>query len=687
MSERRTFYITTPIYYVNDLPHIGHTYTTVVADALARFHRLRGDDVYFLTGTDEHGQKIQRSAADRGITPLALADEVVENYRKLWPALSISNDDLIRTTEERHKQGVAALFEQIRRHNPDAIYRGSYEGWYCTGCESFYTESQLLNGGCPDTGHPGRPVERVLESSWFFRLSAYQDALLQLYNDRPDFVMPESRLNEVRAFVKSGLRDLSISRSREKVSWGIPFPGDPDQTVYVWFDALTNYISALGFGLAGEAPRYEWFWEQHERRTVLHLVGKDILRFHAVYWPAFLMAAGLPLPSTIFGHGWWLKDDAKMSKSVGNVVRPLPLIEQYGADALRWFLLREIPLGQDGSFSDEALIERINADLANNIGNLFSRVTALIGKLPDGKVPDVPAFADETLEPIAAAAHATYVTSFARHEPAAALRAVVDWADALNKYLVRTEPWRRAGRENDCDRVLRTVAGHLAHVALRLYPAMPSAASRLLAALGFAGDPGTLVAPGEDLFARTAWSVTGRTVRTGDAVFPRLDRKAILGDAAPRPKAANVGAGLASEASVTRPKTAKETTVSEEIPSAPAPAPAQPPSEDLIEYDDFAKVKFRVAKVLVCEKHPNADKLLRLEIDLGGERRQIVAGIAKAYTPEQLVGKAIIVVANLKPAKLRGLESQGMLLAATGADGVPHVLTPDGEVEPGAKVS
>ena len=456
MSDRRTFYITTPIYYVNDLPHIGHTYTTVVADALARFHRLRGDDVYFLTGTDEHGQKIQRSAAERGVTPLALADEVVENYRRLWPALSISNDDLIRTTEDRHKRGVVALFEQIRRSTPDAIYRGAYIGWYCTGCESFYTEGQLLNGGCPDPGHPGRPVEQIEESSWFFRLSAYEEPLLKLYTDRPEFVQPESRRNEVRGFVRSGLKDLSISRSRAKVSWGIAFPGDPDQTVYVWFDALTNYLSALGFGEPGAAPLFDRFWEAREDRTVLHLVGKDILRFHAVYWPAFLMAARLPLPTTILGHGWWLKDEAKMSKSIGNVVRPLPLVADFGADALRWFLLREIPLGLDGSFSDEALLERTNADLANNVGNLFSRVTALIAKLPDSKVPDAAPIVDEVLEPIAAASHALYVMSFSKHEPSSALRAVVDWADALNKFLVRTEPWRRAGRETECDRVLRT---------------------------------------------------------------------------------------------------------------------------------------------------------------------------------------------------------------------------------------
>lgn len=673
MSQPRNFYVTTPIYYVNDQPHIGHAYTTVVADAMARFHRLIGDDVYFLTGTDEHGLKIQRAAAARGITPQALADEVVENYRRLWPALGISNNDLIRTTDDRHKAGVAALFAQIRAKTPDAIYKGNYRGLYCTGCESFYTENQLVDGGCPDTAHPGRPVEEIEESSWFFRLSAFEEPLLRLYEENPRFVMPETRLNEVRAFVKSGLKDLSISRSREKVSWGIPFPGDPEQTVYVWFDALTNYLSALGFGVAGEAPLFDRFWEHSEQRLVLHLMAKDILRFHAVYWPAFLMAAGLPLPTTIFSHGWWLKDDAKMSKSVGNVVRPWPLMEDFGADTVRWFLLREIPLGNDGSFSDEAILDRRNSDLANNIGNLFSRVTTLISKLPGGRVPATPSQADELLAAAAAQARANYRSSFEAHEPGGAQRALVEWADALNKFLVRLEPWRRAGREADCDQALATCADHLAQLTVRLHPAMPFAAARLWKMLGLGSDPADQIALGVDLLACNAWPVAGAVVAPGDAVFPRLDRKMLLAEtAAPAPPAP------------------KEKKVSAEQPAAPAPAAAaaaEPAGPTVIDYDDFAKLELRVAKVLVCEKHPNADKLLRLEIDLGGERRQLVAGIAKAYTPEMLIGKTIIVLANLKPAKLRGVESQGMLLAATGPDGMPHVLTPEGEVPPGSKVS
>ncbi len=678
MTARRSFYVTTPIYYVNDLPHIGHTYTTVVADALARYHRLTGDEVYFLTGTDEHGQKIERAAAKRGIAPLALADEVVENYKQLWPALAISHDDFIRTTETRHQAGVYELFRKIREKSPDAIYKGSYRGLYCTGCEAFFTAAQLVDGRCPEQGHP---VEEVEESSWFFRLSDYQDRLLALYERQPEFVLPETRRNEVRAFVASGLRDLSISRSKEKVGWGIPFPGDPDHVVYVWFDALTNYLSALGYG-SDDPRKVARYWHNEKGHTALHLVGKDILRFHAVYWPAFLMAAGEELPRTVFGHGWWLKDDAKMSKTAGNIARPGPLLETFGPDALRWFLLREIPLGLDGSYSDEAVLERTNADLANNVGNLYSRVLALIAKNEAGVVPGPDgAPADPVLDEAARAARAAYRAGFEAHDPSAALRALTEWADALNKYLVRHEPWKRPGREALTAGVLGVAAQHLAQIALRLHPAMPVAAARLWRMLGLGEDPAREIAAGVDLLELETLPVAGRRVAAGDAVFPRLDRKAVFGDAAP-PATPPVGTGL-------RAGPQKDTPVSDSPapPPAPVPAPAPPPPDGLITIDDFAKVQLRCAKVLVCERHPNAEKLLRLEVDLGGERRQLVAGIASAYQPEDLVGRTIVVVANLKPAKLRGLESQGMLLAATGPDGVPHVLGPDGEVPPGSKVS
>lgn len=407
---------------------------------------------------------------------------------------------------------------------------------------------------------------------------------------------------------------------------------------------------------------------------MLHLVGKDILRFHAVYWPAFLMAAGVPLPTTIYGHGWWLMDDAKMSKSVGNIVRPGPLLADFGADAVRWFLLREIPLGQDGSFSDAALLERTNADLANNIGNLFSRVTALIGKLPGGRVPGGDPLVDDALGAASGSARAAHRSSFARHEPSGALRALTEWADALNKYLVRREPWRRAGREPECDRVLRTAAGDLAQLALRLHPVMPAAGARLWSALGLGDDPAALARPEDDLFDREQWPVVGAAVRAGDIVFPRLDRATVLGGgAAPKhpddaPRAAAAGKPPVQEKTMDQ--------------------PAAPEGIAIVDFAEFSRIRLRVGKVLACEKHPNADRLLRMDVDLGGgETRQLVAGIAPTYEPADLVGKLIVVVANLKPAKLRGLESQGMLLAAIRPDGTPRLIMPDADVPPGASVS
>jgi methionyl-tRNA synthetase len=656
----RSYYVTTPIYYVNDLPHIGHTYTTVVADCWARYQRLRGQDVRFLTGTDEHGQKIERAAKARGIDPKSLADEVVENYKQLWPALAISHDDFIRTTEPRHQHGVYALLDKIQKVSPDAIYKASYRGPYCTGCESFYAPSQIVDGKCPDQGHP---VEEVEEASWFFRLSAYQDQLLALYEAHPEFVQPETRRNEVRSFVASGLKDLSISRSRSVVGWGIPFPGDREHVIYVWFDALTNYISALGYG-SGEQSLFAKYWNTLDGEAI-HLVGKDILRFHAVYWPAFLIAAQEPLPTTVFGHGWWLRDNAKMSKSKGNVARVEPLLQDFGPDAVRWFLLREIPLGQDGSFSDEAILERNNADLANNIGNLYSRVLSLIEKGEAGVVPDAPGLDDPEFQLLAGRAREQYHESLQNTDPSAALRALCEWSDALNKFLVRHEPWKRAGREQHCRQALSVAARELADLALALSPAIPQAANRLWSMLGLGDRIESLQQVGLDLFT-TAHVTTGRRVRAGDAVFPRLDKKLIFGEealVAPRTKPTQV----------------------DQKPMEPKHETAAKP-EGLITIDQFFQTSLRTARVLVAEKHPSADRLLRLEVDLGTERRQIVAGIAKAYAPEQLVGRTIVVVANLQPAMLRGVESQGMLLAATGPDGVPRLLMVDGDVAPGSKV-
>jgi methionyl-tRNA synthetase len=661
MSKPRAVYITTPIYYVNDVPHIGHTYTTVVADTLARFHRLRGDEVFFLTGTDEHGQKMQRAAESRGISPLALADEVVENYKQVWPALGINYDDFIRTTEDRHRRGVYALFERIREREPEAIYKGTYTGLYCTGCESFYAANQVVDGRCPDQGHPVEPVE---EESWFFRLSSYQERLLKLFDEHPEFVLPTSRLNEVRGFVSDGLRDLSISRSREQVSWGIPFPGDEQQVIYVWFDALANYVTALGFGSDGAQPLFDRFWTGGG--TQLHLIGKDILRFHAVYWPAFLMAAGLPLPTSVFAHGWWLRDEAKMSKTRGNVVRPGDLLRDFGADAVRWFLLREISLGLDGSFSDEALIERANADLANNVGNLFSRVVTLVARNESGVIPECDPLPDSDLDSESEAARERYRSAFEAHDPSGALRAITEAADSLNRYLVRHEPWRRGGREETCRRVLRSACGELAHLALRIAPAMPFAGARLLATVGLPDDLPELrrLSGARDLLSVRSWPVGGRSVTAGGAVFPRIDMKEALSGATPGPE---VDRRAARQREKARGRAAEKTVT--------------------IGIDEFSKIDLRTAKIVVAERHPKADRLLRIEVELGGERRQLVAGIAGAYEPEALVGRTVVVVANLAPATLRGVESQGMLLAATDEDGTPRLLTVDGDVSTGSKVT
>jgi methionyl-tRNA synthetase len=674
MSSARTFYVTTPIYYVNDLPHIGHTYTTVVADAFARFRRLCGDDVYFLTGTDEHGQKIERAARQRGMEPIALADQVVENYHRVWPQIAISHDDFIRTSEDRHRAGVEELFDRIRSREPEAIYKGSYRGWYCTGCEAFFPESQLVDGRCPEQGHP---VEEVEEESYFFRLSAFQQRLLDLYEKHPEFVRPETRLNEVRAFVAAGLRDLSISRT--SIRWGIPFPGDPAHVVYVWFDALTNYLSALGLG-GGDTELLRRYWTEREG-PVVHLVGKDILRFHAVYWPAFLMAAGVPLPTTIYGHGWWLMDESKMSKSRGNIVRPGPLLDAVGPDAVRYFLLREVTLGLDGSYSDEALIERSNADLANDLGNLASRVLSLIRKHTDGKVPPPGDFRDETLDQVTERAWREYFERFTDLDPAGALKAAWELVGELNRFVDRHRPWKLAkdpaAREH-LEGVLATGWDRLARLALLIFPAMPGAGQALWEQLGLAGGLGAL--HGADLEATLGFvpgpdspPVTpGTTVvprppgglGPARSLFPRLDAKTVLAQLAGEPESSG--------------DDRKEKTVTDK-------GDASKKDEGLISIDHFFTVELRTARVVECEKVEGADKLLRLVVDVGDTKRQIVAGIAKVYAPEELVGRNIVVVANLQPAKLRGLVSEGMLLAADAEAGPQVIEVPEG-IAPGTRV-
>ena len=658
----RKFYLTTPIYYVNDQPHIGHTYTTVVADVIARFQRMLGKDVYFLTGTDEHGQKIERAAQAKGLRPIELADQVVDRFRGLWRTLGITNDVFIRTTEERHRRGVEKLYQKIAAAGD--IYKDKYAGWYCTSCEAFYPESQIVDGRCPDQGHK---VEWTEEESYFFRLSRYQEPLLKHYAEHRDFVFPESRRNEVVSFVQSGLKDLSISRS--SFTWGIPLPGDPKHILYVWFDALSNYITALGYG--SDRKLYARYWPAE-----VHLVGKDILRFHAVYWPAYLMSAGEPLPKRVVAHGWWLRDAAKISKSRGGVVDPQPLIEAFGVDPLRYFLLREMVFGQDASYSDEAFIDRVNTDLANDLGNLVSRTLKMIEDYCGGLTPKTdPRFRGD--EPLKKAARETVdacMKNFEELDFSSGLGSVWGFIGLLNRFIVQNEPWKLAqdpARRWALDSVLYTVAEGLRMVAVLIAPVMPRSASGLWQRLGVGGDAATTS------LEHLHWGELkpGRPIARGEALFPRIDKAAWLKDA-----------GAGKETRMDAPGTPGPTPPAAG-PASPAPSqPAAPAVTAEIAIDEFARIELRTAKILAAERVPGADKLLKLTVDIGQETRTIVAGIATRYAPEALLGKTIVVVANLKPAKLRGVVSQGMLLAASDASGQPYVLTTEEPVPPGWRV-
>ncbi len=641
------FYVTTPIYYVNDAPHIGHVYTTVVADVLARFHRLLGDEVYFLTGTDEHGQKIEDSARARNLTPIALADEVVARYHALWKRLGMTHDDFIRTTEPRHQQGVLKLYGRIRERGDD-IYKGRYEGWYCKGCEAFYPDSQIVEGRCPDQGHP---VQRLSEESYFFRLSRYEKPLLEHYAAHPDFIFPATRRNEIVSFVSSGLRDLSISRT--SFQWGIPFPDDPRHIFYVWFDALANYVTALDF--AGEGKLYERFWPAEAQ-----LVGKDILRFHAVYWPAFLMAAGLPLPKSIVAHGWWLSDSGKMSKSRGNVIEPNALLDDFGPDALRYFLMREMAFGQDAGYSDEALVDRTNSDLANDLGNLISRTLKLVENSFCGAVPDPgTGRAESPLASVARAAREGMVARFQGYDFSGGLARVWELVSATNRFLVEHEPWKLAGdpaRRTELAEILYDASEALRVIGQLLAPVMPGAARELWRQLGLDADP----AAGSLRELEWGGLPAGARIARGAGLFPRIDKKAYLG----QPETPRPVPGSRPPAKV------KESTV----------------EESGIDIEEFRKIQLKVGKVVAAEKVEGAKKLLRLQIDLGTEVRQIISGIADKYAPESLVGKQIVLVANLKPATNRGVESRGMLLAAEDADGRATIVTFEEPVNVGATV-
>jgi len=657
----KPFYLTTPIYYVNDLPHIGHIYSTVVGDVATRFHRLIGDPTRFLTGTDEHGQKIEKAAAAQGLRPIELADRVVARYHEVYRRFGIGYDDFIRTTEARHRRGVEALIERIDAAGD--FYVNRHEGWYCASCEAFYTEKEIgPERRCPDHG---TPCTWESEENVFFRLSRYADRLLAHYEAHPEFVRPETRLAEVTAFVRGGLSDLSVSRT--KLTWGIPFPGRPGHVVYVWFDALANYITALGFG-SGDDRLYREFWASPDARRV-HLIGKDILRFHAVFWPAFLLSAGLPLPTTVWAHGWWLRDSRKVSKSVGNVVRPDALVERFGPDAFRYFLLREMAFGQDASFSDEAFLTRYNADLANDLGNTVSRVAALcrqsFGGVPPERDADseVRASFERTLPEWRAA-----MEEFAWNR---ALESLWRFLTEINGYVVAKEPWKVRKEEGPSPRLARIL--YAAAEGVRLFgdllsPFMPDTARRILGALG--------QTQRDARAADLEWGMLepGAPMPETPALFPRADAAAYFGE-----KESPMSEKPMSERPADTPAAA--------TPGAAAATFAAPPPDGRIGIEEFQKVQLKTAKVVAAERVPKSNKLLRLQVDLGGEQRQIVAGIALKYEPEALVGRNVVIVANLKPAKLMGVESNGMVLAATvGEAGEPSLLEVATDVPPGSRV-
>jgi methionyl-tRNA synthetase len=625
--KKNKFYITTPIYYSNSEPHIGTVYTTIVADTFARFYRLKDYDVFFLTGLDEHGQKLARTAQEKGYTPQEYVDMMAQKFLDTWKKIGITNDDFIRTTQKRHEEVVQKVFQKL--YDNGYLYKGTYAGWYCTPCETFYQKEELHDGNCPNCG---RPVEFLEEETYYFKLSEFGPALLKYIEEHPEFVYPESRRNEVISFIKSGLKDISATRTT--VKWGIPVPFDPKHTVYVWFDALVNYISALGY-LSDDDTKFRRYWPAD-----VHLIGKDILRFHAIIWPAILMALNIPLPKTVLAHGFWTIKGGKISKSKGNKVDPHELINIYGVDALRYFLLREVPLGLDGEYSDEAFHRRYTSDLANDLGNLLNRVLTVAEKYSEGKVPNPSEMKEEDkalLEKIEETAKRVE-EEMEKFNPSSALGSIWEVIQDANRYIDQQAPWNLTSDKERLNTVIYTLLETLRRISILLYAFIPDSAVKIQEQLGYQ-DP------------QFSWDLikdvkipVGQKLNKGKILFPRVERK--------------------------------EKEEKEEIASEPK-----------ITIDEFKKIDLRVAKVLSARRVENSDKLLLLEIDLGDEKRQIVAGIAEHYKPEDMVGKEIIVVYNLQPAKIRGYESQGMLLAAKDSKGCLAILTPEKEVDPGSKVS